>query len=210
MREAVVFVHGIWLTGLELTLLRRRVATCGYQTHLFHYHSLWRPPRENALALARYLDTIDADIVHLVAHSLGGIVLCHLFAQQYPVRPGRVLMLGSPLRGSVVAQRVWRHRWARWLLGRSCEQGLLGDAPRCPPGRKLGMIAGNRGFGIGNLLAGGQLPRPHDGTVAVAETEDPAISDQLLVPYSHFSMLFARPVAQAVCDYLRSGRFNSH
>lgn len=208
MQEAVVFVHGIWMTGLELTPLRRCVAACGYQTHQFHYPSLRRPPRDNALALARFLDTIDADIVHLVAHSLGGIVLCHLFAQQYPARPGRVLMLGTPLRGSLVAQLVWRHRWARWLLGRSCEQGLLGDAPRCPAGRELGMIAGNRGIGIGTLLAGRQLPRPHDGTVALIETEDPAISDHLVVPYSHISMLFARPVAQAVCDYLRSGRFN--
>lgn len=207
MQETVVFVHGVWMTGLELIPLRRRVSACGYQTHQFRYPSLRRAPRDNALALARFLDTLDADIVHLVAHSLGGILLCHLFAQQYASRPGRVLMLGTPLRGSVVAHVVWRHHWARWLLGRSCAQGLLGDAPRWPAGRELGMIAGNRGIGIGTLLAGRRLPSPNDGTVAMAETEDPAVTDHLEVPYSHFTMLFARPVARAVCHYLQSGRF---
>lgn len=207
LRATVVFVHGIWMTGLELGLLRRRVADCGYQTRLFRYASLRRSPHENAQTLADFLDTLHAEQLHLVAHSLGGIVICHLLAQVQPVGLGRILMLGSPLRGSEVARQVWRHPWARWLLGRACEEGLLGDAPCCPAGRAIGMIAGNRGFGIGNLIAGRKLPRPHDGTVALRETQDPSITDRLVVPYSHLSMLFARPVAQMVCRYLDVGRF---
>jgi hypothetical protein len=68
------------------------------------------------------------------------------------------------------------------------------------------MIAGNRGvLGMG-LLVAGRIPRPNDGTVAVAETDSPAVTDHLTVPYGHFAMLFARPVADALCRYLRSGR----
>jgi hypothetical protein len=42
--------------------------------------------------------------------------------------------------------------------------------------------------------------------VAVVETDSTAVTDHLTVPYGHFAMLFARPVADAVCRYLRRGR----
>ncbi len=204
----VVFVHGIWMTGLELSLLRYRVARCGYRTRLFRYRTTRRSPAENAEALAAFLARQEGSTLHLVAHSLGGIVVCHLLASHPPARLGRVLMLGSPLRGSLPARLLWRHRRLRWLLGRSGEQGLLDGAPPCPEGLEIGMIAGTRGFGVGTLLAGEALPRPHDGTVAVSETLEPAIRQRLLLPSGHFGMLFSRRVADAACRFLQSGRFD--
>lgn len=206
MREAVVFVHGIWMSGLELGMLRARVAACGYAVHQFRYPSVLATPAENARRLDAFLHEIDAEVVHLVAHSLGGLVLCHLF-QHFPVQqPGRVLMLATPLHGSVLAAKLNRW-WSRWLLGRALVRGLLGDGPRWSGARPLGMIAGNRGvLGMG-LLVAGRIPRPNDGTVAVAETDAPAVNAHLTVPYGHFGMLFARPVAEAVCRYLANGRF---
>lgn len=206
MREAVVFVHGIWMTGLEMAVLRRRVAAAGYPVHAFRYRSLTACPAESAARLDAFLMTVDAEVVHLVAHSLGGLLLCHLFHDFPAQRPGRVLMLGTPLRGSELARRLYRRPWSRWLLGRAAEQGLLGDGPGWPRSRPLGMIAGNRGlFGMGMLVAG-RLPRPNDATVALAETDTAAVTEHLQVPYSHFGMLFARPVADAVVRYLRTGR----
>lgn len=207
MREVVVFIHGIWMPGLELALLRRRVRACGYATHQFHYHSLLRTPAANAEQLNDFLKTVDAEVIHLVAHSLGGIVLTHLFARWPQQRPGRVLMLGSPLLGSAVAQVLNRRSWTRWLIGRAGEQGLLGDAPRWPGIRPLGMIAGKRGIGIG-MLAGRELVPPHDGTVRLAETEAKEVSRHLTVSCGHFALLFARPVAEAVCRYLKTGEFD--
>lgn len=207
MRETVVLVHGIWMTGLELRPLARRMRAAGYDVHIFHYPSLRAGPAANAARLNGFLEKLETDVVHLMAHSLGGLVLCHLF-HDFPVqRPGLVVMLGSPLRGSAVARHF--HRWllTRWLLGRSIDHGLLGDGPNWPAGRPLAMVAGNRGWlGIGSLTGAG-LPKPNDGTVAVVETDVDAVTDQLLVPYGHFGMLFAPAVAEAVIGYLRHGRF---
>ena len=206
MREAVVFIHGIWMCGTEMALLRRRVTAAGYTVHQFSYPSLRASPALNAARLDAFLHDIDADLIHLVAHSLGGLVLCHLFHDFPAQRPGRVLMLGTPLRGSVVARGLARWTLTRLLLGRAVEQALLGDGPGWPGARPLGMIAGNRGMlGMG-LLVAGRVPRPHDGTVAVVETDTAAVSEHLQVPYSHFGMLFARPVADAVCRFLANGR----
>lgn len=207
MREAVVFVHGIWMTGAEMLILRRRLVQCGFECFNFRYQSLRRTPRENAVNLNKYLQTIQADVIHLVAHSLGGIVLLHLFDKYPQQKPGRVVMLGTPIRGSQVAQKMATTRWLEHFLGRATDRGLLGDAPRWQTERELGMIAGTEGFGIGKLILLGKLQEPNDGTVQLAATCSSGITDHVALPYSHHGMLFARPVATAVCRFLQSGKF---
>ncbi|MDZ7803994.1 alpha/beta hydrolase [Thiohalophilus sp.] len=207
-REVVVLVHGIWMTGLELRPLGRRLRECGYDCRYFRYPGLRRTPQQNAARLRDYLQSIQADRVHLVAHSLGGIVLAHLFEQGTPAHPGRVIMLGTPLQGSVVAQHLAEHRLTRWLLGRSMHAGLLGDAPKWHGVQESAMIAGNRPRGIGLLLAPGKLVRPHDGTVSVSETRSDGLAQHLTLPHTHLSMLFARDVATQACAFLQQGRFS--
>ncbi len=206
MRQAVVLIHGIWMNGWEMLYLRRRLRVCGFECHRYHYQSLVQTPQASAAQLAAFVSAIEADIVHLVAHSMGGIVVLHLFERDPQQRPGRVLMLGTPIKGSAVARRAHRFVVTRPLLGRSFRRGLLGDVPPWKGGRKLGMIAGTRGVGIGALVFGG-LPRPNDGTVALSETQSPVIDVHLSVPYSHIGMLFSSRVAAAVCRFLRDGYF---
>jgi len=206
-REAVVFVHGIWLNGWEMALLRRRVARCGYRTFVFHYPSVRCSPREGARRLHVFLQGIDAEVIHLVAHSLGGIVVLHLFEAFPERRPGRVVFIGTPAQGSAAARVLARHRWLRPLLGRAGERGLLGGAPAWRARRDLGVIAGTHGLGLGLFVTLGRLPRPHDGTVSLAETAIPGARDRFTVPAGHLALLLSRRVAAAVCRFLASGRF---
>ena len=206
VREAVVLIHGIWMTGWEMAFIRRRLKASDFETYLFRYHSLRYTPHRNALFLKSLVNQVDADIVHFVAHSMGGIVIMHLFEQDPVQRPGRVLLLGTPLNGSALARRLYKMPFTRFLLGNSIDRGLLGGVPPWQGGRDLGMIAGNRGIGLGNTLWGG-LQRPNDGTVSLAETRSPAVGAHLTVPYSHLGMLFSSHVAQAVCHFLRHGEF---
>jgi len=206
LKQAVVLVHGVLMTGLEMQLLAVRLRQCGFPlVKIFHYRSLRRTPAENAQALKRFIEALDADVVHLVGHSLGGIVIAHLFDSFPEQPPGKVVMLGTPLNGSATAVALRRLKLDGLLLGRSMVQGLLGDGPRWKNGRELAMVAGNRGLGVGMLF--GQLSSPNDGTVAVSETRAPEVTQHLQVPYSHFGLLFARPVATAICAYLSRGEF---
>lgn len=201
MREAVVLVHGIWLTGVEFVFLKRQLRNAGYDAWVFHYHSLLRTPEQNAGRLNQFIASIDADIVHIVAHSLGGVVVSHLFSE-FPVqRPGQIVMLATPMTGSSVAQAFSRVPILRWALGRSTRRGLLGNAPRWKGTRRLAVIAGTRGLGVWMLLFGG-LDRPNDGTVSVAETQGDGVHLHMQVPYSHFGMLFSSRVAEVVLSLL--------
>jgi len=206
MREAVVLIHGIWMVGLEMGVLRRRISASQFDCYQFRYRSLSHTPRQSALRLDAFLKGLDADIIHLVAHSLGGIVVLHLFEQDPVQKPGRVLMMGTPINGCALARRLYRGP-LRLLLGKSIQRGLLGGVPPWAGGRELGMIAGNRGFGVGALLLGG-LERPADGTIALSETWSRVIDAHLTVPYSHMGMLMSSQVAQAACRFLRHGDFS--
>lgn len=203
----VVLVHGIWMTGLEMRLLGRRLGECGFVPHYFHYPSLRVSPRFNARALASFISLLGTARVHLVAHSLGGVVALHLFDQFPQLSPGRVVLMGSPVRGSGVARVLAGSRMLHPLLGVSLDEGLDGRLPPWRGERELGTIAGTRGIGVGTLIGG--LSGDNDGTVAVAETRLDGAVDTLELPVSHMEMLFSREVADAVCRFLQTGRFRA-
>jgi len=205
MPEAVVLVHGIWMRGGSLLVIARRLESVGYVCHPFTYASVRRTAAENADRLQVFCARLDADIVHFVGHSLGGIVILHLFDRHPRQHPGRVVFLGSPVNGSAVAQRSAARPLTRVLLGQSLQRGLLGAAPAWRGARDLGVIAGSHSFGVGRLLGG--LRGANDGTVSVEETRIPRASDHVVLPVTHIGMVISRPVADQVCAFLGNGEF---
>ena len=207
MTEAVVLVHGIWMTGLDLLLLRTRLRAAGYAATIARYPSLRLPPRENARFVREAVERVEADVVHLVGHSLGGLVILHMLRDDPPRQPGRVVLLGSPVQGSGVARVLSSHRMTRLLLGRSGEAGLLGGGAPPPADREIGTIAGDVPLGVGRVLGG--CDGPHDGTVAVAETRIPGARDHVTLPVTHAGLLTAQAVADEVVGFLRHGAFGA-
>lgn len=202
-QETVILVHGLYMRGLWMALLARRLQWAGYKTIAFSYPSLRRAPMDNAHALGELVETLDARVVHFLAHSLGGLVVRHLVAQSIQ-RPGRVVTLATPHRGSQAARILCAHRLG-FMLGRSIEQGLLGDVPPWPPGRQLGSLAGTLNLGWGRLMP--TLPGPADGIVAVAETRLAGMTDHRCLPVNHLGMLIASSVAEQACAFFATGRF---
>jgi len=205
MKEAVILVHGIWMNGTEMWRLRQRLKQAGYECHQFKYSSLKKSPEENAESLYEFTNTIDAPVIHYVCHSLGGLVLLHLFDKHIIKQQGRIVLLGSPVNGSEVARRLYKRRFTRCSLGRSVEQGLLGGRPVWINSRDLGVIAGTFPVGVG-LIVGG-LESPHDGTVSVEETYLGGATDFMAYPASHFGLLYSLEVAVQTVTFLRAGKF---
>ena len=204
--ETVVLLSGLWLPGGCLSLLKRRLRACGFEVRIFEYRSVRASLAENAHALQRFLQSLPADTVHFVGYSLGGIVIRALFELYPQQRPGRIVTLAAPHLGSAVAARLTRHGWGRRLLGRSvCD--LVTGAPHswALPARDIGSLAGNIGFGLGMCCV--RLPRPHDGSVTVAETQLLGIADHAVLPVAHFSMLLSASAARETCQFLKTGRF---
>ena len=212
MSSVLVFVHGLWMTGREAFWLRRRLAhELAAENRVFSYPSVSAGMADNAAALGRLIGSCSADRLHLVGHSLGGLVILKLFqealfANGRPPAPGRIVLLGSPLCGSRAAQALARLPFGRRQLGRGMREEVLEQAPRrWNGGRDLGVIAGEVSVGLGRLLV--SLPAPNDGVVTVGETRLAGATEHRVLKVSHSGMLFSGAVVRQTAAFLRAGRF---
>jgi pimeloyl-ACP methyl ester carboxylesterase len=205
MMETVVLVHGLWMNGTESALLRRRIGDAGFSPRQFSYRSVTETFDDNAERLKQFVDELPEGKVHLVGHSLGGLLMLKMLAGHADHRDGRLICMGSPLSGSRVANSLVSLPGGSALLGHSV-QALITEQPwRWSGPRELGLIAGSSAVGLGRLLT--NLPEPNDGTVAVDETHLDGAVDHIVLNVSHTLMLFSPDVAQQVVHFLRHGRF---
>jgi len=208
MKAAAIFVHGLWLNGAEFSLLRRRLTRAhGFATHRFSYPTVRGSMDDAVQSLAQFVQRIDADHIHFVGHSFGGLVLCRYFQRHPCERPGRVVILGSPLTGSKSARTVARNGLMRRMIGPLVNAELVSDSePRawaCQ--NELGVIAGTRAMGLGRLFT--RFDEDFDGTVGVSETRLPGLKAHMALPVSHMGMLIDANVARQVGAFLDTGKF---
>jgi pimeloyl-ACP methyl ester carboxylesterase len=204
----VVYVHGLWVRGVEGHWLRRRIAReLDAEPATFSYPSVTASTADNVAALRKFLSQLRADAVHIVAHSLGGVLVVKLFDDPPALPPGRIVLLASPVNGSRAAQNLARIPFGARILGATVRDEVLAGPPRRWHGaRELGVIAGHSRLGLGHLI--GPLDEPNDGTIAVAETTLAGATDQIILPLGHSEMLISELAARQAAAFLRDGRFD--
>jgi len=208
MSEAVVLIHGLWLNGLDMSLLRRRLRRrYGFDTHQFSYPTVRATLGQNVRRLIRFIDGIDAGTVHLVGHSLGGVLALQACRRCPTQKIGRIICLGSPLVASAPAALMTRYSVGRRIIGPTLREAVLLDPPdRVGEGLEVGVIAGTLAAGLGMML--GVLERPNDGVVSVRETKLPGIADHIEMPLNHLGLILAPQAAKQVAAFLRDGHFS--
>lgn len=206
--EPVIVIHGLWMQGLVMGLLARRIRDAGFAAHTWSYPTLRGSLAENADRLARHCSALAAPRVHIVAHSMGGLVALRMLERHHELRCGRLVLVGTPYGDSFSARRLARFPGGPRLLGRSIREWLDGPRPLPRGDTEIGIIAGTRGFGLGRLVAP-DLPRPNDGVVTLAETQVPGVSRRVELGVGHTEMLLSRAVARQCCAFLRHGRFGA-
>lgn len=209
--DTVICTHGLWAHGTGMYLVRRHLEReHGMRGFTFNYPSVTKTLDENAGRLARFIEENGIEQAHLVGHSLGGLVILRMLANRYSEIPGRIVCVGSPLRGSRAAKILNAKSWGEHLLGVSVPQGTVHGsanewASDVTANREIGSIAGSVPFGVGHIA--GPFGEPNDGTVAVAETQLDGARDHIIVPTTHTGMLISRNVAEQIGAFLRRGEF---
>lgn len=197
--ETVVLVHGLWMTGLELRWLGRQLQQCGFVVRYFRYRS-WHGSLDRAAAeLRAYVEQCGKRNVHLLGHSLGGIVISRMLEQEGLNGLGRIALLGSPQQGSSLAIAINRFRLGRFILGPIATEGLIHNRTAGLANKDLLVIAGTLSFGFARLFG---VAVPNDGTVTAAETHVTG-AHHIQVRASHMGMLFSGKTAALVCAYFQ-------
>ncbi len=108
-QDIVVLVHGLGGNRLDMWPISRRLKRLGFGIRNWGYRSVGNRIESHANRLANDLADLDRLVsgrIHLVTHSMGGIIARTMFAQNDFANVGRVVMLAPPHQGSHVARRL--------------------------------------------------------------------------------------------------------
>lgn len=211
--ECVVLLHGLARTATSMNKMQRALDDAGYETANIDYPSRdFTVEKLAEIAITNGLDACrsngNAERVHFVTHSLGGILLRQYLSDREISGLGRVVMLGPPNQGSTAVDKLDGVPGFDWLNGPAGRQLGKGDdsvpLKLGPADFELGVIAGNRSI---DPITSAVLKNPDDGRVSVEDTMLDGMDDFVVVEHSHaFMMRMRRPIELTV-HFLKSGNF---
>ncbi len=203
--ETVILIHGLWMPGMVMLPHQLRLREEGFDARRFSYPS-WRDGlADNVRLLSRFVRETPGTVIHLVAHSLGGLVVLKMLSQEPDARIGRVVLLGTPYVGCHCGFTLAAIAGLSVMVGRTFMDWFSLSPPDLPPATEIGIIAGTRRIGFGRMIPG--LKRPNDGLIALDETRVPTATDSIALPVSHSGMLVSRACSGLIADFLRTGKF---
>ncbi len=209
-KESVVLLHGLArsshsMVKLETALEKEGydVVNIGYPSRQFEVEKLSEIVSEKIVS-----ETADAEKIHFVTHSMGGIIVRYI-QQHFPLdNIGRVVMLSPPNRGSEVVDKLaayWIFKLingpAGLQLGTSSED-LISELG--PADFELGVITGDRSI---NCILSLMIPGKNDGKVSIERAQLNGMNDFKVVHATHPFIMKKKKVIDDVISFLNSGKF---
>jgi pimeloyl-ACP methyl ester carboxylesterase len=197
-KEVVVLVHGLGANGqLLMWRLARQLRRAQYGTVIWTYPSFLRPIQKHGEKLGERLAELDADQVvtriHLVTHSMGGIVARCAIGHRRPAKLGRFVMMAPPNKGSALA--TFCGPALRW-----CFPAI--DQLSARPKSFVNCLPEPQDVEIGIVDASIDL------LVGKGKTYLPCQRDHIVLPATHTLLAFQTRLADEVLHFLATGYFS--
>jgi len=205
--RAVILIHGIVRTSRSLEPMAAALRSTHQTVIGFEYPSAHIPIEKSAEYLRQLIASLtEVDEIDLVVHSMGGLVVRSYLQQEPDPRLHRMVMLGTPNRGSEMADLLQRNPLYRLVMGPAGQQ-LVTDPEASiqslpVPDFEFAVVAGGNGKDGYNPL----LPGDDDGTVAVDSVRLAGAADSLRVPVLHTFLTRDERVVRAAKNFLVHGR----
>ena len=193
------------MSRLVLLPLQRKLETKGFVVRKFAYPS-WKGSLEgNVRLLSKFVNETSGSAIHIVAHSLGGLIALKMLLQDQQTEIRRLVLLGTPYAGCHCGKTLADSALLSALVGHSLKEWLMLPRANLIPDVEIGVIAGTLPLGLGRLIPG--LGRPNDGVVALDETYIKDAQDSIALPVNHSGMLVSKICAEHISSFLRTGNF---
>lgn len=200
----VVLIHGLARTQASMRIMALRLQRAGFRTAFARYDSRRMRIDEAVATVAKQIDKMDRIApLHLVGHSLGGIVALRVKRDHPDLNIHRIVQLGSPNLGSGAARTLSEVRLAREFFGPVLTE-LSGDvAKEDTPDPDIMAVAGtsmprwlSQRYGIRGS---------NDGLVSVRSAWGWAAGKRLRVESIHGWLPLSAEVADDVMTFLKTG-----
>jgi pimeloyl-ACP methyl ester carboxylesterase len=203
--EAVLLLHGAWMNPVVMAYLAHCLRREGFAAQALGYRTMRDPLEAHLSRLAHRISKLEAARVHLIGHSLGGVIVMRYLQRAADSRVQRAVLLGSPVAGCRAAAGLAERAGGELMMGQSLAVWRDPVDVTVDSRFEIGAIAGTRALGLGAVVT--RLPAPNDGVVCVDETKFPALRDHLALPVGHTLMLISSRVARQTVSFLKTGAF---
>jgi triacylglycerol lipase len=212
--ETVVLLHGLGRSESAMLLLESSLKAAGFAVHNLGYPSMEATPEALVALVGEQIQACCSSgtgTIHFVGHSLGGLLIRAYLERQRPRNLGRVVLIGTPNKGSELADMDAAALvdvlldWAG-PAARALGTGPAGfPASLSAPDYPVGVIAGTKSNAIGNEW----LPQPNDGLVSVESTRLAGMAAFVSFELTHWGLRNDRRVATQVVTFLQNGEFSA-
>lgn len=207
--HVVVLLHGLGRDRQIMARLEKALSHAGFTPYNLEYTSTEHSIHEIAVDVANQINQRYPNYhVALVGHSLGGLVIRAMLAENRIPHVDRVVMLGTPNKGSEVATFLKRFRWYQKAFGKpghelsTDDDGIYHQLPQridVP----CAIIAGS--LSLEPWLSWTLIPGTDDGKVSLESTKLAGSIEHTVVPVSHARLPRSPRVIQKVIAFLKTG-----
>ncbi len=211
-KECVIVLHGMGRTSGSMEKIEDNLLAAGYRVWNESYASTSDTVNqlaESAIGAGlNYCHQQSAKKIHLVSHSLGGILI-RVYLQDHPIKKlGRIVMLAPPNHGSEITDLLKDYALYNFAMGPAGQ--ALGTSPDSLPNQlkpipgEVGVIAGNS---TSDPWFSPLIPGEDDGKVSVKSARLAEMKDFLVVDAGHTFIMRDEAVINEIIHFLAHGVF---
>jgi triacylglycerol lipase len=212
-KEYVILLHGMARTKDSMSKLENYLTQNSYIVINTGYPSTSEPvvkiADEYLAPMVELCMENGAEKIHIVTHSLGGIVTRQYLQNHSLPDESRIVMISPPNKGSELADAFRDWFVYKWLNGPAGQ--VLGTEPESLPNSlkpvegEIGVITGNSTW---NPVYSWLIPGEDDGKVSVENAKLAEMTDFIVVPSSHSFIMSHPEVLKQVVFFLQNGIFD--
>lgn len=208
--QGVVLLHGILKSSKCMKSFEKAFLECNYKVLNIDYPST----KLDILSIVDFIKpqiiefSNSVDRLHFVGHSLGGLIIRTLLNQYNFTNLGRVVLIGTPNKGTKLAD-FFKNFWLyKKLFGPAGQQLTTNQKDiKTSLGNikyEMGIIAGLFKY---NFFTNLIIKSPSDGLVSIESTKTDGTKQHIIIPSEHLKLTKNKRVIEHTIKFIETGSF---